>query len=111
LTWPDALFSAARVCQRVGLTLPGRFNATYALCADGGCMTSVGRQHQPVSGSKISVARIGVEDDPAADGVQHLLVAVLMPAVGIAGGVTPPMGSQAVFAHPRDDLILAGDAP
>jgi len=74
----------------LGLALPERFNAAHTLCADSGCVTGVRWQHQPISGSEISVAHVGVEDDPAADTVQHLLVAVLMPAVRIARGVTQP---------------------
>jgi hypothetical protein len=35
------------------------------------------------------------------------LVAVLMPAVGIAGAVAPPVRAQALGTHPGCDLVFA----
>lgn len=79
-----------RVCQGSG---PSRGGARW--------------QYQPVSASKIIVVPIGVEDGPAADALQHLLVAVFMPAVYSAWGVTPGLGGQVFLAHARGDLVLA----
>ena len=44
-----------------------------------------------VSWAEPDVTAGGVEHDLAAHAVQHLFVAVLMPAIGIAGAVAPPV--------------------
>ena len=44
---------------------------------------------------------------PAAHAIQHLFVTVLMPAVGIAGAITPPVRAQALGTHPGRDLVFA----
>ena len=49
----------------------------------------------------------GVEHDLAAHAVQHFFVAVLMPPVGIAGAVAPPVRAQALGTHPGCDLVFA----
>src|SRR6266567_2694662 len=67
-------------------SLAGRFDAAHALGADRCRMRGVRREHHLVSRAEFDVAAGGVEHDPAAYAIQHLFVAVLMPAVGVAGG-------------------------
>src|SRR6266567_4623585 len=89
-------------------SLAGRFDAAHALGADRCRMRGVRREHHLVSRAEFDVAAGGVEHDPAAHAMQHLFVAVLMPAVGVAGGVAPPVRAQAPGTHPGRDL---GGAP
>src|SRR6266516_2783357 len=91
--------------------LAGGLDAAHALGADGGRVRGMRRQHQPIAGAKIGIAAAGVEHDPAPHAVQHLLVAVLVPAVDVARGIAPAVGVQAFRAHQRDDLVLAGRRP
>jgi len=87
--------------------LAGRFDAAHALRADRCRVRGVRREDHLVARAKLDVAGGGVEHDPAAHAVQHLLVAVLMPAIGIAGAVTPPVRAQAPGTHPGCDLVFA----
>src|SRR6266702_6791240 len=88
-------------------SLAGRFDAAHALGADRCRMRGVRREHHLVSRAELDVAAGGMEHDPAAHAIQHLFVAVLMPAVGVAGGVAPPVRAQALGTHPGRDLIFA----
>src|SRR6188472_150954 len=70
------------------------------------CMVCGGRDHL-VSRAELEVAAGCVEHDPAAHAIQHLLITELMPAVGIAGAVAPPVRAQALGPHPGCDLVFA----
>src|SRR5580693_10120053 len=85
----------------------GRFDAAYALRADRRRVRGVWREDHLVSRAEPDVAAGGVEHDLAAHAVQHLFVAVLMPAVGVAGAVAPPVRAQALGTHPGCDLVFA----
>jgi Phage integrase family len=77
----------------------GRFDAAHTFGADGRRVRCVRRQHHPVSWAELDIAGVGVEHDPATHAIQHLFVAVLVPGIGVAGGIAPPMGAQALCAH------------
>src|SRR5690349_24781422 len=87
--------------------LAGRFDAAYALRADRCRVRDMRREDHLVSRTELDVAAGGVEHDPAAHAIQHLLVAVLMPAIGIARAVAPPVRAQALGTHPGRDLVFA----
>jgi hypothetical protein len=76
--------------------LAGRFDAAHALRANCYRVSGVRREDHLVSRAEFDVAAGGAEHDPAAHAIQHLFVAVLMPAVGVAGAVTPPVRVQAL---------------
>ena len=61
--------------------LARRFDAPHTFGADGCRVRYVRRQHHPVSWAEIDVASVRVEHDPATDAIQHLFVAVLVPAI------------------------------
>jgi hypothetical protein len=65
------------------------------------------REDHLVQRAELYVAVGGAEHDPAAQVIQRLLVAVLRPAVGIAGTVAPPERAQALGTHPGGDLVFA----
>src|SRR6516165_12225697 len=88
-------------------SLAGRFDAAHALRADRCGVRGVRRQDHLVSRAELDVTAGGVEHDPAAHAVQHLFVAVLMPAIGIAGAVAPAVRAQALGAHPGCALLFA----
>src|SRR5215469_14924181 len=87
---------AADPVSRALVLLAGRFDTAHALRADRCRMRGVRREDHLVSRAELDVAAGGVEHDPAAHAIQHLLVAVLMPAVGIAGAVAPAVRAQAL---------------
>jgi len=58
------------------------------LRADRCRVRGVRREDHLVSRAELDVAA-GVEHDPAAHAIQHLLVAVLMPGIDIAGAAPP----------------------
>ena len=87
--------------------LAGRFDAAHTPRADWCRVRGVRREDHLVSRAKLDVAAGDVEHDLAAHAIQHLLVAVLMPAVGIAGAVAPRVRAQALGPHPGCDLVFA----
>ena len=80
-----------------------RTTSAPAVAACGAC----GGRTIFVSRAEFDVTAAGAEHDPAAHAIQHLFVAVPMPAVGIAGAVAPPMRAQALGTHPGCDLVFA----
>jgi len=110
---PDRDRSSGTSCHvadpvnRALVSLARRFDAAHALGADRCRVRGVRREDHLVSRAELDVAAGGVEHDPAAHAIQHLFVAVLMPAVGIAGAVAPPVRAQALGTHPGCDLVFA----
>ena len=82
------------------LSLAGRFDTAHALRGDRCRVRGVRREDKLVSRPEFDVAVGGVEHDAAAHAIQHLFVAVLMPAIGIAGAVASPVRAQALGTHP-----------
>jgi len=76
-------------------------------CAGRCRVRGVRREDHLVSGAELDVAAGGAEHDPAVHAIQHLVVAVLMPAAGIAGAVAPPVRAQAPGTDPGCDLVFA----
>src|SRR5215469_3240907 len=56
---------------------------------------------------EIGVAAAGVEHNPATHAVQHLFVALLVPAVSVAWSIALAVRGEALRAHECDDLVLA----
>jgi len=80
--------------NRALVSLTERFDAAPALRADRCRVRGVRREDHLVSRAEIDVTAGGVEHDPAAHAIEHLFVAVLMPAVGIARAVAPFVREQ-----------------
>ena len=93
---------------RALVMLAGRLDAAHALRADRCGVRGVRRADHHVSRAALDVAVGGVEHDPVAYAIQHLLITVLKSAVGIAGAVAPPVRPKAPGTHPGRDLVFAG---
>jgi hypothetical protein len=67
----------------------GRFGAAHAVGADGRCVAGAWLKFQDVTRTEVDVPVVGMEDDAAGQAHQRLVVAVVMPAVGVTGPVGP----------------------
>jgi hypothetical protein len=73
------------------VTVAGRLDAPRTVGAGGGRVRSVRWRAQPVAWAEFDVRAGGVEHGVAVDAILVFLVAVLVPAVGVAGGVASSM--------------------
>jgi hypothetical protein len=93
--------------NRALVSLAGRFDAAHALRADR-CRVRGGGGRTILSPGPSSMPPSAVWNTiwPRTQ-YSTFLVAVLMPAVGIAGAVAPPVRAQALGTHPGCDLVFA----
>ena len=78
--------------------LRGSLDALDAFRPDGRRVARPGRDVEAVARTKLEIAIVGVEDDPAGQAVEDLVVIVLVPLVTVTRAVAPPAGIETRIA-------------